>query len=259
MVSLRDIQNAMRRSLLDDTGAEAADIIIGDGVAPARRLGVYRNTIRQALTSALRLSSPAVHRLVGAFFFDAAAQAFVAEQPPHCADLNAYGAEFAQFLQGFAPAAALAYLPDVARLEWAVNRALRAADAEPLALAALGAIAPREHPRVRFIVHPSVLALRSDYPIDTIWRAVLQQDDAALAAIDLDSGPVHLIVQRLQDRVDVARVDAPAWRLAVALFDGQPLGTALAPAGDVEAPALLAAHLALGRFVAFELVEAAGE
>jgi hypothetical protein len=259
MPSLHDVQRVMRRSLLNGGAAEAADLIVGDGLLAARRLDVYRNTILQALAGALRVSFPVVHRLVGADFFEGSAQAFAAARPPRCADLNAYGADFPQFLQGFAPAATLAYLPDVARLEWAVNRALHAPDAEPLALAALTAVAPRDHARVRFIVHPSVSLIRSDYPIDAIWHAVLQQDDEAMGWIDLGSGPVHLIVQRLRDRVDVARIDALAWRLACVLFDGQPIGAALSSAPGADAPISLAGHLAAGRFVAFELAETATE
>ena len=37
------------------------------------RLGVYRNTVGVSLTRALRLSFPAVHKLVGEAFFEAAA------------------------------------------------------------------------------------------------------------------------------------------------------------------------------------------
>jgi hypothetical protein len=37
----------------------------------------------------LRLSFPAVHRLVGANFFEGAAQIFARDQAPRCAELNA--------------------------------------------------------------------------------------------------------------------------------------------------------------------------
>ena len=44
---------------------------------------------------------------------------------------------FPEFLARFPPAASLAYIADVARLEWAVNRALHAPDAAPLDVARL--------------------------------------------------------------------------------------------------------------------------
>ena len=45
--------------------------------------------------------------------------------PPRTAWLDAYGTEFPEFLEHFEPAASLAYLPDVARLERAVGRAMQ--------------------------------------------------------------------------------------------------------------------------------------
>ena len=50
---------------------------------------------------------------------------------------------------------------------------------------------------MRFVVDPSVSLLRVNYPVDAIWRGVLAGDDAALAAVDLASGPVAMLVQRI--------------------------------------------------------------
>ena len=122
MPSLLELQHAMRRSLLQEAGGGVDDSIVGAGLAPAQRLNIHRNTMLGTLANALRVSFPAVHRLVGADFFEGAAQIFAREQPPRSADLDAYGAEFPGFLQRFGPASTLAYLADVARLEWAVNR-----------------------------------------------------------------------------------------------------------------------------------------
>lgn len=253
MPSLRDVQHAMRRSLLQDAEGDAALHIVGAGLAPRQRLSIYRNTMLATLSNALRLSFPAVHRLVGADFFEGAAQIFAGEQPPLCADLNAYGAEFPDFLQRFEPAATLAYLADVARLEWAVNRALHAPDVQALDASMLATVAPSDHDRVRFVAHPSISMLRSNLPVDAVWRAVLQHDDAAMAAINLSSGPVCLIVERLVDEVEVERLDERAWRFATALLGGQPLGAALDVAQGVDASALLAEHLLAGRCIAFRV------
>src|SRR2546425_12390395 len=132
MPSLRELQHAVRMSLVEREDSVAASYIVDDGLAPERRLSVYRNTFASNLASALRLSYPAVHRLVGDEFFEGAARIFVHERPPASAYLDEYGAEFAEFLARFPPAASLAYLADVARLEWAANRALHAPDEEPL-------------------------------------------------------------------------------------------------------------------------------
>jgi hypothetical protein len=188
---------------------------------------------------------------VGEEFFAAAAEIYITKDPPRMAWLDFYGAAFPEFLQRFTPAASLPYLPDVARLEGAVSRALHASDANALAPAELADLPQSARGSVSFVPHPSVGLLSSKYPVDAIWRAVLAGDDAALSAIDLDSGGVWLLVERTADAVEVTRLDERCWRFAEALFAGWPLPDALECADRDDAPAWLAAHIAAGRFVGF--------
>jgi hypothetical protein len=249
--TLLELQRAMRVSLVDgDDGAVAA--MLAENVG-ADRLNIYRNTFVTGVTKALRLTYPAIHRLVGADFFEGAAGLFIAQHPPRAAYLDQYGAEFPEFLRNFQPAATLPYLADVARLEWAVSRAIHAADVEPLDLTRLAALSPEDQVRVCFVPHPSVGLLCADTPADVIWRGVLNGDDAALAGVDLDAGPVRLIVERRATGVEVSRLDEPAWCFATALCDGWSVEEALAGAAGISADALLAEHLAAGRFIDFRL------
>jgi hypothetical protein len=179
--TLLELQRAMRASLVDrDDGPASA--LLAENV-PADRLNIYRNTFVTGVTKALRLSYPAIHQLVGNDFFEGAARLFIAQHPPCAAYLDDYGADFPQFLRGFQPAATLEYLPDVARLEWAVNRAIHAADVEPLDVKRLKALPPEDQVRVCFAPHPSITLLCADYPVDVIWRGVLHGDDAALRGV----------------------------------------------------------------------------
>src|SRR5713101_1196931 len=148
MPTLLDVQRAMYRSLAERDDDPAAAYIIADGLTAAARLNIYRNTLVGGLTTALRLSYPAVHRLVGAEFFEGAAANFIEQHIPRRACLDDYGAEFADFLEGFAPAAGLSYLPGVARLEWAVNVALHAREVDALDLGRLAAAEARHHGRI---------------------------------------------------------------------------------------------------------------
>jgi hypothetical protein len=255
MPSLHDVQSAVRRSVIGPDEGAAVPYVVDDGLAPAQRLAIYRNTFDGNLVNALRLAFPAVHKLVGAEFFDGAARIFAHEHPPRAAWLDAYGADFAEFLAAFQPAESLPYLADVARLEWSVNRALRAPDAEQLDATRLAAVDPALNESIRFVANPSVTLLRTDYPADAIWRAVLTDDDAALAAIDLAEGPVGLLVQRLATGVEVTRLAEPSYRITVALLAGLPLGVALTSVDASAAATVLAEHLARGRFTAFRLTE----
>ena len=157
MPTLLETQHAMRTWLVDGERAAAA-ALLADGIPPDR-LDIYRNTFVANATRALRLTYPAVHQLVGDEFFEGAAAAFVARHPPRSACFDHYGEPFAAFLAAFPPAASLGYLADVARLEWAVSRAIHADDVEPLDLARLVALSPGEQERVAFVPHPSVSLL----------------------------------------------------------------------------------------------------
>jgi len=253
MPSLLDTQHAFLRAIIRHENTDVAAQIAGGIFNPTERLDVYRNTFVSALTNALRISFPAVHRLVGDEFFDAAAQYFIETEPPHCAYLNAYGAGFADFLAQFPPVADLPYLADVARLEWAVNRALHAEDTAPLTADALVEIATLSPDRFSFLPHPSVVLLRLDYPARTIWRAVLAEDDATLTAIDLSRGPEWLLIERGTSGVEVTALAESEWRFTHALCAGQTLAAAMdaSPEGDI--PRFLANHIAIGRIIGFRV------
>lgn len=250
---LLELQRALRASLVERDDCEASAYLVPDGLTAGERLAVYRNTFVGVLTNALRLAFPAVHRLVGAEFFEGAARVFIEERPPRSACLNDYGTDFPEFLAGFPSAASLAYLAEVAQLEWAVNRALHAPSAARLDPARLAELEEDDRARVSFVPHPSIDLLRTEYPADTIWRAVLEQDEEALAVLDLASGPVWVLVERQPTGVEITRMSESTWRLTADLCAGRALHVALAGVDDAEAPALLAEHLAAGRFIGFRI------
>lgn len=249
MPSLPEAQRGLRDALL--AGAAVPRWIRGGEQHAAQRLDIYRGTIIGTLVRALRLAYPTVERLVGTEFFDAAAQVFALAHLPQTADLNAYGAGFADFLQEFPACSGLPYLSDVARLDRLVTRALHADDAAPLAAHALAQVDPEQVPTLRFRFHPSVGLLQSQHPVDAIWAAVLSRDDAAMAAIDLQAGPVHLLVERAVGRAVVSRMDPSDWQGTSALAQGRCFGDCLSPGNEAAIANLLAAHLAAHRLVAF--------
>lgn len=251
--TLIELQHAIRQSLQGGVDGDASAFVIDEGLDPGERLGIYRNTSVGVLVTALQLAFPAVQHVVGPEFFEGAARLFAAEAPPRSAWLDEYGADFPQFLAQLAQAASVPYLPDVARLEWKVNLVLHAADAEPLEIARLATLGETELEDLRFEPHPAAQLLRCEFPADAVWHAVLERDDDAMAAIDLADGPIWLLVQRTESGIDVVRLSECEWRIAAALFSGQPLGAALAAASCAEPHTLLAAHLARGCYTSCSL------
>ncbi|MDA8052052.1 MAG: DNA-binding domain-containing protein [Rhodospirillales bacterium] len=258
MTSLLELQRAMRATLLSGGEKSPPELLAGiiEGAVPAAaRLGVYRNNVLGNLTGALRLTFPAVERLVGPAFFAAAAAHFIAAEPPAGADLYEYGATFPSFLETFAPARALAWLPDVARLEWAVNNALHAPVAPALDAAALAVVPEARHPDLRFVAHPSLSLLHLTYPARAIWEALLTADaqarESLLAAIDPAMPGSALAILHNSEGLTLLDLSEHAFALARALLSGQILAEALVDASPETAPALLGGFLTQGFFCGY--------
>src|SRR2546428_1671248 len=249
MPALLDLQRWFAASMLHEESDAVCDAVADDGFAAAERLRIYRNTCRSTLIDALRMTYPAVQRLVGRDFFDMAAARYAGTHPPQSGYLNEYGGKFPEFLAAFRPASELSYLADVARFEWALGVAANAADAPVLDPPTVAAVDPQGHAALRFEPHPSVSFLTLAYPADQIADAVLAGDEAAMAQIDLRSGPVRLVVHRGPDGVDAERLEPGAYEFVSRLCAGEGLDRLLESA-PADAPLLLAAQLRKGRLTA---------
>lgn len=211
-------------------------------------LAIYRNTANSTLLKALQFSYPTVQALVGEEFFEGAARLFIEQCPPSNAQLDTCGATFPDLLAQMPEATSLDYLPDTARLKWTVSEVLHAPDAKPLHLLRLAQFNDSGVKSVQLLSNPAVWLFQSDYPVDATWRAVLTQDDSALADINRAACPVWLHVYRTATGLELRRIAEWQWRLTTALFAGCPLQDALADAVDREAHVWLASLLASGCF-----------
>jgi len=164
-------QSAFAAALLDPSLPVPAGVTCARGEPDATRFSVYRNNVVASLSRALGERFPVVRRLVGDEFFNGMARAFLTVSLPRSPVIFAYGDTFPDFVAGFAPAAALPYLADTARLEANWTRAYHAADATPLPVERLLAIAPERLAGIRLSPHPAVALARSDFAIGTIWQA----------------------------------------------------------------------------------------
>src|SRR6266446_423236 len=122
MPALLELQRAFAASMLHEEDDAVCGAVVDDGFAAAERLRIYRNTCRSTLIEALRMTYPAVERLVGRDFFDMAAARYAGTHPPQSGYLNEYGGEFPEFLAAFAPASELRYLADSRALRMGARR-----------------------------------------------------------------------------------------------------------------------------------------
>jgi hypothetical protein len=226
MSSLGELQRAVLHAVLGRGDAAAAVSVAADGLGANARLGIYRHHVFTTLTAALAAAFPVVCRLVSEPFFAYAADRYIRHDPPSGPCLFEYGATFAAFLGAFAPCQGLPYLADVARLEWAMNRALHAPDRAPLEASALRAQAPAVTGDEIFALDPSLSLVASPWPVDRIWRAN-QPGPEDEATVDLAAGGIAIEVRRLGDDVGFRRLDRGVFAFREALAEGRRVSEAV--------------------------------
>jgi len=251
-------------STLDDFQREFAAALLGEATSATGQalvaqpgFAVYRNTVLRGCIDALAANYPTVATLVGVEWFDAAAGRFARAHLPRGGGLAAYGLGFAEFLEAFEPAAGLAYLGGIARLDRAWTEAHLAADAPVLAAATLAAVPPARLLDAVLVPHPATRWVRSPHlPIFTIWRRHREQaplDD------ELDWRGDGGLLTRPGAAVVWQTLEANAAAFLEECAQGRPFAVAAeraCPAGSAAGvDAWLPALVAAGAFTRFESPE----
>lgn len=255
MPSLRELQRGfVAATVFGDEASIGSLGIVAAELSPIARIDIYRNNVLGNYRKAMAATYPVMHRLVGSAFFHAAIEAFVRAHPSTRGDVNRYGGELARFLATYPPARELAYLPDVALLEWAIDQANIADDAALFDLATLASVPTDALGELRFGLHPSTQLVASPYPIFHIWK-VNQPDHAGEDRVDLGEGGDTLLIARSTTGVTVERLlpGSHAFLLALAhnLKLGEAVERALAAEASFDLSATLKALVAAQIIVAF--------
>lgn len=211
---------------------------------------VYRNTVMKGCIDALQANYPAVTRLVGEEWMRTAAAVYARDALPVLPMLLHYGANFADFLAQFEPAAALPYLPGVARLDrfWTeihVERDEPVLDSTGIAMLASGNFF-----RARLQPHAATRwAWFDDAPIYTIWS---RNRADIYAEAELDWRPEGALLTRPRDAVQWVALDRAGCAFLDACAAGDTITdavqTALAVQGNADLARLMTTLLGAGAF-----------
>ncbi|KAB8041319.1 MNIO family bufferin maturase [Janthinobacterium aquaticum] len=235
-------QQAFAQALLDPSAPDAVAPDLYGKAAPAR-LALYRGNLHATWHRALANAYPVVLALVGAEFFGGLARAYGRHSRSDSPDLNRFGGNFAAFLDDFAPAAQLSYLPDMARLEWALHCAWLAPDTPALAAEALAALTPAQLEARYFTMHPACTLLSSRWQVAQLWQAHQQQGEGAGCFPQQLQQPDHCLVCRPQWQAQVLQLDAASHAALQQLQQGACFGAALDAAFALDEDFDLGRHL----------------
>jgi hypothetical protein len=247
MTALVDLQRQMAAAIRG-TGCEPPiDVFRPDHLPEGGPLSVYRHHRQISLGAALAVTFPTAVRLIGEEAFRVLASRFVQAQPPVQPCLAEYGATFGEYLDAETLVKGLPYLADIARLDWAINRAVTAADAMALDASLLGSLTPDELAELSVEAHPSLTLLWSNYPLPDIYRLAHGAGDAD--AITLDSGGAWVMIWRHDSAPVTASVSPQAFEALEVLACGGLIRSACEKLSQAELPGFFGKYILGGGFV----------
>jgi hypothetical protein len=225
MTSLAEIQ-ALFRDAVFEKGADSNAlktlsqfVNATPGLSATEHVQIYRRAVIGTLQRALENIYPVCLRLVGDEFFGGMARVYAHRYPSHSPDLGDYGEEFGSFIGEFEPARELAYLPDVARLEWCWHCAFNAPDESPLDPATISDVPQTQISRIVFRLAASASLLQSAYPVQRIWQ-VNQPDWMGDQHVDLGETGPNLIIYRQGYEIRIDEIDDANWSFLNAVQRG---------------------------------------
>lgn len=230
-VGLSPAQHAFAASLLNPDAGAPAELRDAASVRAASAFAVYRNNVASSLINVLAARFPVIVRLIGEEAFRGLALRFITLRPPRSPVLLRYGGDFPKFLQALSETAMAGYLADIARIEVARGDAYHAIDVEPVRPERFAQVAPRQLPRLKVLLHPSLTLLRSRFPVVSAWEVNQPGSDGAIRCWTGEDAMVF----RPRYEVFVTRLAAGGFAFLSSLEAGAPLATAIeAAVGDNE-------------------------
>jgi hypothetical protein len=244
---------AFSPALLDPQSATPAVVTGPNKKAASKRYNVYRNNVTVSLIDALAAIFPATQRITGVEFFRAMARFHVRAAPPTSPLLFEYGRDFPGFVERYEHAQSLPWLANVARIERAWLDAYHAADMETLRPQALASIPPERLLNIRFVPHPAVRIVSSEFPAVSIFA--VHRSGGPVDPIEA-VGAEDALITRPGLEVVVRHLPPGGAIFLTGLISGETLGQAAAAAFETSTSFDLSANIAgmidAGAFMAID-------
>lgn len=198
------------------------------GTAAPKRFAIYRNNVVVSLIEAMKQAYPSLAAIMGEDNFSRVARHFISAHPPRSAMMQAYGAEFPEFLESYKPLAKSPFVAGVARAERAWLAAYHAVDWPVLTPQELAAASdPSE---LALSVHPAACLLYSDFPLFDLFNA---REVWPCPGIDLGTAQSVLITRPFLHCM-ITRLDSTDLAFFGSLFDGATLEAAITAAMEAD-------------------------
>ena len=210
------------RILGGDDAALDGWLRVPHGVDLSERLAVHIEGYPARIAAALREAFPAVVHVLGEGSSASLARRFGPRISTSVRNLNDIGSVLPEFLESDPLAEVLPFLPDLARLEWAVVRCFHSEISQPFDPRIGEHWTLDEWEQVRIAFQPGLAVVRSAWPIRELREA--KDTDREAIDIDLVDRPDRVLVHRHGFEVVVESIDAVECEALVGLRAGGRLG-----------------------------------
>ena len=222
----------------------------------ARGLKAYQNNGHVLAQRSLLGAYPVLAQVLGMESFAALSCSFWHAHPPARGDLAQWGGYLADFVTASEQLADEPYLPDVARVEWALHTSAGSADraAEPATFSLLVECDPAG---LRLVLAPGCAVLGSHWPVASIVTAhIAGQPGFDAVGQKLRGGVAETaLVWRAGLQPQVREAWPGEADLLSALLDERALGEAVQMAGALDFPAWLPMAVQTGLLLAVEPIQ----
>ena len=185
----------------------------GGDLSKKERLEIYRSTMRTAHICALASIYPCSEKILGKRYFRQVATEYYHAHPATSQDLNLYGERFPAFMQDWthnhSELEDYPYLPDLARLELAIERSYHAKESPDFDFDTLATLDEDDYRNICFTLDASLSILESAYPVCDIWMA--HQEQERVEVIESIDTPQYLCVIRENLKPMIHKVDRASW------------------------------------------------
>lgn len=155
-------------------------------------LPVHNDNYFVTLTRALKAQYPQTLVLLGREFFEPLCADYIHDYPSHSPQLKDYGAYFPEFLLRHENMKDLAYVADIARLEWICHQ-LPITDAAFTLDDALLQLKETDYDKLHVELNPAIQLMSSQYPLSKLM-AYCKSPTESLFEISID--PCHLLIMK---------------------------------------------------------------
>ena len=173
MKELTHLQEAFQDYLIHSNPSIQQAIVPTEKVSAETRLDIYHFAYRSRLIEALSSNYPMLHAYLGDEEFEKLAHAYLQQYPSTFRSIRWFGNQLPNFMQQHDNA--LAYLIELAQVEWTMTEIFDAEDADTVSLDVMSHIPPDDWANMRLQMHSSMRLLTLEWNVVPLWQSIAEK------------------------------------------------------------------------------------